>query len=114
MGLQGPKLSHPLRMFQGMSIAALPSDPESVARGLEAEIAEVCGLLNATTARLVALIGQVLATGAWEGAGIRSVEQWVAWQCGVSPGRARALVAMARRLPELPVTATAFTAGELC
>jgi hypothetical protein len=55
----------------------------------------------------------VLATGAWMGAGIRTAEQWVAWQCGVSPSRARALVAMAGRLPDLPSTATAFNAGEL-
>ena len=90
-----------------------PAVPGHIAHGLEGEIAEVCGLLNATTARLVELIARVLATGAWMGAGIHSAEQWVAWQCGVSPRRARALVAMANRLPELPSTATAFTAGEL-
>ena len=80
---------------------------------LEGEIAEVCGVLNAATGRLVELIAKVLATDAWTGAGIRSAEHWVAWQCGVSASRARSLVAMARRLPELPETAAAFEAGEL-
>jgi len=82
-------------------------------RVLEGEIAEVCGILNVATGRLVALIGRVLDTEAYAGAGIRSPEQWVAWQCGVSLGRARSLVATARRLPELPETRAALQAGEL-
>jgi len=86
---------------------------ETEAAVLEGEIAEVCGILNVATGRLVALIGRVLATEAYAGAGIRSPEQWVAWQCGVSLGRARSLVAMARRLPELPETRSALEAGEL-
>jgi len=89
------------------------TDREHIARRLEDEIAQVCGLLNATTARLVDLITRVLATGSWMGAGIHSAEHWVAWQCGVSPNRARTLVAMAERLVELPATATAFSSGEL-
>ncbi len=76
-------------------------------------MAEVCGLINAATGRLVRLIGLVLATGSWEGAGIRSPEQWVAWKCGVGSGRARSLVTMARRLGDLPQTRAAFEAGEL-
>ncbi len=83
------------------------------AAGLEDEIAEVCGILNVATGRLVSLIGRVLATESYAGAGIRSPEQWVAWKCGVSLGRARALVSMARRLPELPETRAALEAGEL-
>ncbi|HEX2192064.1 MAG TPA: hypothetical protein VHH09_02640, partial [Acidimicrobiales bacterium] len=74
------------------------AERERDAARLEAEMAEVCGLLNAATARLVGLIGQVLGTEAWEGFGIHSPEQWVAWKCGVSRRRARALVCMARRL----------------
>jgi len=86
---------------------------EAEAAVLEGEIAEVCGILNVATGRLVSLIGRVLTTDAYAGAGIRSPEQWVAWQCGVSLGRARSLVAMARRLPELPETRGALQAGEL-
>lgn len=89
------------------------ADTRGVAR-LEAEIAEVCGVMNAATGRLVGLIAQVLEAGTWEGAGIRSLPQWVAWRCGVSLGRARRLVTMARRLGELPETKAAMEAGELC
>jgi len=80
---------------------------------VEDEIAEQCGILNVATGRLVSLIGRVLAAEAYAGAGIRSPEQWVAWKCGVSLGRARALVNIARRRPELSVTRSALEAGEL-
>jgi hypothetical protein len=79
---------------------------------LDEEIAQVCGVMNAAVGRLVKLIAAVLETGAWEGAGIRSPSQWVAWKCGVSQSRARRLVAMAR-LGELPETAAALEVGEL-
>ncbi len=88
-------------------------DPEAEAAALEAEMAQVCGTINMATGRLVSLIAKVLATGAWEGWGIRSPEQWVSWKCGVSSARARKLVTMARRLPELPATRGALEAGEL-
>lgn len=80
---------------------------------LEADIAEVCGVINAATGRLVDLIASVLATESWAGWGIRSAEHWVAWKCAVSRGRARSLVAMARRLGDLPETRAALVAGEL-
>ena len=89
------------------------AEREAEAARLEGEIAEVCGVINAATARLVRLIGQVLETGSWDGVGIRSPEQWVAWKCGVGSGRARSLVTMARRLSDLPQTRAAFEAGEL-
>ena len=84
-----------------------------MAEVLESEIAEVCGTINAATGRLVSLIRRVLDAESWEGVGIRSPEQWVAWQCGVSAGRARSLVAMARRLSELPECEAALAGGEL-
>src|SRR5829696_8629092 len=87
-------------------------EPES--SELEAQIAETCGLLNATTGRLVSLLARVLESGCWQVAGIHSPTQWVAWQCGVSPARARSLLSMARRRAELPVTSGAHEAGELC
>ena len=87
---------------------------EPVSSELEAEIALTCGVLNTTTGRLVGLLAQVLESGIWQVAGIHSAIQWVAWQCGVSPARARSLLAMARRRSELPVTTAAHEAGELC
>jgi len=87
-------------------------EPESTE--LMAEIAATCGVLNATTGRLVSLLARVLESGCWQVAGIHSPTQWVAWQCGVSPARARSLVAMARRRDELAETSAAHEAGELC
>jgi hypothetical protein len=89
------------------------AEREEVAERLEAEMAEVCGILNAATGRLVGLIAQVLETESWQGWGIHSAEQWVAWKCGVSPGRARSLVRTAKRVCELPETHAAHVAGEL-
>jgi hypothetical protein len=80
---------------------------------LEAEMAQVCGVLNAATGRLVALIAKALATGAWQQTGICSPVHWVAWQCGVSPAHARSLVSMANRLGELPAIRAALEAGSL-
>ena len=45
---------------------------EAVANELMGEIAEVCGVLNAATGRLVRLIARVLETGSWQCSGIRS------------------------------------------
>ena len=87
---------------------------EPVSSELEAEIALMCGVLNATTGRLVGLLAQVLESGCWQVAGIHSPTQWVSWKCGVSPARARSLLTMARRRAELPETAAAHEAGELC
>src|SRR5947208_15013632 len=94
-------------------VAVAGAVAEAEAARLEAEMAEVCGVLNAATGRLVGLIARVIETGAWEGHGIRSAEHWVAWRSGVSRGRARTLVAMARRLGELPHTRSALAAGQL-
>ena len=54
------------------------------------------------------MIGQVLETECWQGLGIRSAEHWVAWNGGMWPRRPRTLVAMARRLGELPEARSAF------
>ena len=89
------------------------TEREAAAAEIEAEMAEVCGVLNAATGRLVGLVARAIDTGACEGWGIRSPEQWVGWKCGLSPGRSRRVVAMARRLPDLPVTRAALEAGEL-
>ena len=58
-------------------------DRGPVSNELEAEIARTCGVLNATTGRLVSLLAQVLKAGTWQVAGIHSPTQWVDWQCGV-------------------------------
>ena len=84
-----------------------------MAGGIEAGLAEVCGELNAAHGRLVALVAQALESRCWEGAGIHSCEQWVAWQTGLSPGRARQIVQIARRRGELPATVASLESGML-
>ncbi len=96
-----------------MAGVAERSDREGEAAQLEAELAKVCGVLNAATGALVGLIEKALDTGAYAGAGVRSPEQWVAWKCGLSSTRARKLLSMARRLPELSHCRVALEAGEL-
>src|SRR5436190_5010726 len=86
---------------------------EKVAEWAYGRIAEVMGVINAATAELVSVIATVIETDAWGEGGIRSVEHWVAWRCGVSAFRARALVAMARRRSELPEISGAFARGSL-
>ena len=80
---------------------------------LEAELAVVCGALNQVSARLVALTARAIESEGWAGAGIRSVEHWLVLRAGLSPGRARQVVVMARRVGVLPVVMGQFAAGRL-
>ena len=86
---------------------------EAAAKAVEDDLAQACGALNAATARLVSVLARALEARAHEGTGIHSPEQWVAWKCGVSAGRAHRLVAMARRMGALPRAASAFESGEV-
>lgn len=96
-----------------MGTAVLESESERLSTWAEERVSQVMGVVNAATAELVSVLAEVLRTEAWAVDGIRSPEHWVAWRCGVSASRARALVAMARRLGSLPEVAAAFTAGAL-
>ena len=80
---------------------------------VEARVAELMGVINSATAELVATIAEVERSGWWEGWGIRSLEHWVTWRCGVSWPHARRLVGLARALPELPAVRGVFGAGSL-
>ncbi|MDQ6910212.1 MAG: HNH endonuclease [Actinomycetota bacterium] len=80
---------------------------------LEAEMASLCGIVNAATGRLVSVIAKGLTTGAWEQSGIRSPSHWVSWKCGLSLSRARRVVSMAKRASGLPECHAAFCGGEL-
>ncbi len=100
-------------MIAYVQMFGLPSDSDVVADGLSDAVVELAGSRNVLDARLVELIGQVWASGAWEGWGLRSIHHWVTLRCGVSPAQARTLVGCARRFPELPATRARFAAGEL-
>ena len=77
----------------------------------EGRVSELMGVINSATAELVEVLGDVIDRDVWAVGGIRSPEQWVAWQCGVSPRRSRDLVCLARRRAELPAMTKLFDAG---
>lgn len=80
---------------------------------LEAEVAELCGLINAAHAELVDRIARVIEGGSWVGTGIRSVAHWVTLHCGVSAARARQLVTVAEGLLDRPSTRGRLAEGRL-
>jgi hypothetical protein len=96
-----------------MGVQVVEAVSELTARRVHAEFATLCGHLNVLHARMAELVAEALAVDAWGGPGLRSPEHWLAWQTGLSPARARRMVAMARRRDELPVTFAAFANGEL-
>ena len=80
---------------------------------LAAEIAAGAVRLTAATAGWLRLVAEFDEREGWAGYGIRSCAEWLAWQCGLSPGPAREHVRVARALRGLPVLAAAFAAGRL-
>ena len=80
---------------------------------VEQELASLCGVLNASHARLVAITAAALEDESWAIAGIRSPEHWLTMRCGFSPSHARKVVAVARRFGELPTVMAEFAAGQL-
>jgi len=79
----------------------------------EHELASLCGVLNSSYARLVAIVAQALSDESWAIAGVRSPEHWLTMRAGVSPFRARAIVRVARRHGELPTVMGEFADGQL-
>jgi 5-methylcytosine-specific restriction endonuclease McrA len=93
--------------------ANVEDTPVATLHALEAELTEVCGHLNLLHARMVQLVGEALDAKAWVQWGIHTPAHWLAWQTGLSPSRARAIVRIAERRAELPATIAALDAGEL-
>jgi len=79
----------------------------------EQELASLCGVLNASYARLVTIVAEALADESWAIAGVRSPEHWLTMVAGLSPFRARQVVAVARRRGELPSVMGQFADGQL-
>jgi hypothetical protein len=88
-------------------------DREAEGAEIDAELARACVTANMAAARQVDLIARALENGSYALAGIRSAEQWVAWQCGVSLSHARQLVSMARRGRRLTGSGRAATPEHL-
>jgi Domain of unknown function (DUF222) len=79
----------------------------------EQELASLCGVLNSSYARLVAIVAQALVDESWAIAGVRSPEHWLTMRAGLSPFRAKAIVRVARRHGELPTVMGEFSDGQL-
>ena len=79
----------------------------------EQELASLCGVLNQSYARLVAIVAAALADESWAIAGVRSPEHWLTMRAGLSPSRAKAIVTVARRHGELPTVMGEFAGGQL-
>ncbi len=82
-------------------------------RELEAEVAEVCGILNAAHGRLADLVADAIDEGIWEGWQIQSPGHWLAWKSAMAPAQAHAVARLASRRAELPETFEALRAGTL-
>src|SRR3954451_20796168 len=80
---------------------------------LAAAITAGAGRLAAATASWLRLVGEFDDRGGWHGVNIRSCAEWLAWQCGLSPGAAREHVRVARALQSLRSIDGAFAAGRL-
>ena len=76
-------------------------------------VAAVGGVLHGAYGALVSTVAVALSEGSWMGVGIHSAAQWVAWRSGLSMGRARQVVGVAKRFDELPSVMTALGRGEL-
>ena len=81
--------------------------------GYEAELAEAAGVLNLANAGLVEITERVLRDESWVGTGVHSPSQWLTYRAGVSPERAKAIVAVAERRASFPRVMSAFEMGEL-
>src|SRR3954453_1355641 len=89
------------------------SDGDAPIEELAAAITAGAVRLAAATASWLRLVGEFDDRGGWHGVNIRSCAEWLAWQCGLSPGAAREHVRVARALQSLRSIDAAFAAGRL-
>ena len=87
--------------------------PTAPAASIEDRLREVCGQLNVLHAQLVELAAEAAPTGAWHGAGIRSLAHWLTWQGGIAPARAHDVVRLAEARTTHPATMAVFADGAL-
>jgi hypothetical protein len=86
---------------------------ERAATALSERMAVLAGQLNLVNAQVTDVVAEALERGLWRQGGVRTPEQFVAWQLGVSPERARDLVKVARARVDFPTVIQAFDQGEL-
>ena len=80
---------------------------------IDERLRTVCGHLNVLNAQLVELAAEALATGSWQGWGVRSLQHWLTWQAGISPGHAGEVVRLAEARDTHPAIMSTFAAGAI-
>src|SRR5262245_40887745 len=80
---------------------------------VEARLQAVCGQLNVLHAQLVDVAAEALATGCWEGWGVKSLAHWLTWKAGLSAGRAAEVVRLAEARSTHPEVMARFSEGAL-
>ncbi len=81
---------------------------------VDAVVDDVAGHLNAQHGRLIDVTIWLLAnTNEWQGDGLWTPEQYLAWRAGVSPTMASNLVKVAERADELPAAIDKVRRGEM-
>jgi hypothetical protein len=93
-----------------MAVGGVELDP---AVDIEERLRTVCGHLNVLNAQLVELAAEALATGAWQGMGVKSLAHWLTWQAGISAGHAREVVRLAEARESHPQVMATFATGAL-
>lgn len=89
-------------------------DPSALSDGdLETQLCALAGHLAAATCRWLLLLAELDKRDGWAGIGLRTLPQWLAWRCGLSPGTAREHVRVARALSGLPLLRTVFAEGRV-
>lgn len=91
----------------------LPAEPWPC-RGLEEQITELWGHINAATYRFLKLVAEYDAREGWGWHGCADCAQWLNWQCGIGRVAAREKVRVARALGSLPGISASFEKGEIC
>jgi hypothetical protein len=103
----------PEQSARDATLAQLASlDPTALdAAALMSQITDLATFVSQAQGQLTRLTGALDATGGAADAGFKSTSAFLRTRCGVSPGRAAAVVATARGLRELRATEQALQAG---
>jgi len=78
-----------------------------------AELADLCGIINAAFGRMVEVVADAMQADACGGPGIHSPRHWLTWQTAMTDAMAGSVVHLATRRNELSATVTAMVEGRL-
>ena len=73
----------------------------------------LAGHLNTVHAAVVDLVADALADGTWGGDGVRTPQQWLSWQLGITTAEAHRFLDLAAARTTHPVVSARFAAGQL-